>query len=159
MTKNGLEYIDLTAKAEKSLTLVCVTDQMRCDRIIKAGKLLCDLTGTTLAVVNVARPGVEQDPQSIEYLFHVSSQNGAQMAVLYEEDVAKALIRYIKSHKVSYMLTGIPGERDSIIHKIWSRFTHVTIFVVEHDGELREVGNPAKAARQIRQASAVREGV
>ena len=130
-------------------TVVCVTDQRRCDRIIRAGRALADISGTGLLVVNVVRPDSQQDTDSMEYLFSVSKQNNAQMALLYSDDVAKALIRYIKENKVANLLTGIPNEGDSVTTKIWKRFTHVTFFVVEQDGSLREVVNPARQAQEL----------
>ena len=130
-------------------TVVCVTDQRRCDRIIRAGRALADISQTELLVVNVVRPDSQQDTDSMEYLFSVSKQNGAEMALLYSDDVAKALIRYIKENKVANLLTGIPNEGDSVTTKIWKRFTHINFFVVEQDGSLREVANPARQAQAL----------
>ena len=130
-------------------TVVCVTDQRRCDRIIRAGRALADISQTELLVVNVVRPDSQQDTDSMEYLFSVSKQNGAEMALLYSDDVAKALIRYIKENKVANLLTGIPNEGDSVTTIIWKRFTHINFFVVEQDGSLREVANPARQAQEI----------
>ena len=135
-------------------TVVCVTDQRRCDRIIRAGRALADISGTGLLVVNVVRPDSQQDTESMEYLFSVSKQNNAEMALLYSDDVAKALIRFIKENKVANLLTGIPNEGDSVTTKIWKRFTHVTFFVVEQDGSLREVVNPARQAQELCAAGA-----
>lgn len=135
-------------------TVVCVTDQRRCDRIIRAGRMLADITKTELSVVNVVNPDVIQDTDSMEYLFSVSKQNGAQMALLYSNDVAKAIIRYVKENKVSYLLTGVPNEGDSVATRIWKRFSHVSFFVVEQDGSMREVANPARAAQDLCAAGA-----
>ena len=135
-------------------TVVCVTDQRRCDRIIRAGRALADISGTGLLVVNVVRPDSQQDTDSMEYLFSVSKQNNAEMALLYSDDVAKALIRFVKENKVANLLTGIPNEGDSVTTKIWKRFTHVTFFVVEQDGSLREVVNPARQAQELCAAGA-----
>lgn len=135
-------------------TMVCVTDQRGCDRIIRAGRALADISGTELLVVNVVRPDSVHDTDSMEYLFSVSKQNGAKMALLYSDDVAKALIRFVKENKVANLLTGIPNEGDSVTTKIWKRFTHVTFFVVEQDGSLREVVNPARRAQEICAAGA-----
>lgn len=136
-------------------TVVCVTDQRRCDRIIRAGRALADISNTGLLVVNVVRPDSVQDVESMEYLFNVSKQNRAEMTLLYSDDVAKALIRFVKENKTSNLLTGIPNEGDSVTTKIWKRFTHLTFFVVEKDGSLREVINPARQAREICSAAAV----
>jgi K+-sensing histidine kinase KdpD len=134
-------------------TVVCVTDQRRCDRIIRAGRALADITQTQLAVINVAQTSQKQDPDSIEYLFSVSNENGAEMAVIFEEDSAKAIFHYIKENKVSCVLTGVPGEGDSVVWRIWSRFTHIRFFVGEEDGEVREVAQPMRAARALREAA------
>ena len=139
----------LVALTPRSKTVVCVTDQRRCDRIIRAGQVLSEMSDTDLTVLNVAKPGVRQDPDSLEYLFEVSKEKDAEMVLLYSEDVAKAIIRYIKDNKVAYLLTGIPQEGKSVTTRIWSKFTHITFFVVEHNGELREVYNPAVAARNL----------
>lgn len=149
MAKTSLDYFDMTVGLARPKTVVCVTDQCCCDRIIRAGRQLADISDTELSVINIASPTRAQDPQSIEYLFSVSRQNGAEMNVLYEANVARAIIRYIKENKVAYLLTGIPGEGDTIVSRIWSKFTHVTFFVVETNGELREIFHPARAAREF----------
>ena len=152
-TKNG--YVDYTIGLPRPKTLVCVTDQRRCDRIIQAGKRLAALTDSELAVINIAMPKKPQDPESMEYLFSVSRENGAEMNVVFAEDISKAIIQYIKNNKISYMLTGIPKEGDSVTTKIWSKFTHVTFFVVEDDGDLQEVLKPAKAAQLLQNSVTV----
>lgn len=133
----------------KHKTVVCVTDQKNCDRIIRTGKALANISGTELAVISVISAERQTDPDSLEYLFSISKENGGQMALLYSEDVAKAIIRYVKENKVAYLLTGMPQEGDSVTTKIWSKFTHVTFFVVGHDGSLNEVSSPVRAARAL----------
>ena len=130
-------------------TVVCVTDQRQCDRIIRAGKMLSDLSGSQLTVISVVDPGRRSDPDSMEYLFSISRENGAEMVLLYSEDVAKSIIKYIKSNKVATMLTGIPCRGDSVTADIWNKFTHIDFFVVEMDGSLRPVSNPVRAAREL----------
>ena len=146
-----------TETASAAKTVVCVTDQRQCDRIIKAGKKLSDLSGNELTVINVVDPYRRSDPDSMEYLFSVSKKNGAEMVLLYSEDVAKAIIKYIKSNKVTALLTGIPNPGDSVTAKVWSRFTHIDFFVVRMDGSLYPVFNPARAAKQL--CAPVAEGI
>lgn len=149
MSKDQLSYIDITKKPAQPKTLVCVTDQMGCDRIIKASRIISDLTASELSVINVSSPGRVQDPKSIEYLFKVSAQYNAQMTVLYHNDPAKAVIQHIKSHKIINVVTGLPEGQNSVLHKIWSKFTHVNFFTVDPSGEISEVANPVIAARAI----------
>ena len=141
--------MDNTVRMPSFKTVVCITDQRRCDRIIRAGRTLADVTKTDLSVISVVRPAHSYDSESIEYLFSVSKENGAEMVLLYSEDVAKAIIRYIKDNRVSNLLTGIPAKGDSVTGKIWSKFSHINFFVVEQDGSLSEVGNSVRAAREL----------
>lgn len=130
-------------------TVVCVTDQRRCDRIIRAGRELADLSDTQLAVINVARPGHPQDPVSIEYLFSVSKQNSAEMTVLYSDNILRAIARYIRQNQVAYVVTGLPQQGNSVATDLRRRFGRITFFAVEPDGGLREIARPARAARTL----------
>ena len=141
--------MDKSVRIPDAKTVVCITDQRKCDRIIKAGRAVADMTRTELAVINVVRPDYCYDADSIEYLFSISKDNGGEMVLLYSEDVAKAIIRYIKDNSVANLLTGIPAKGDSVTAKIWSKFSHVNFFVVEQDGSLSEVGNSVRAAREL----------
>jgi len=141
--------VDRVSFLPEAKTIVCVTDQRSCDRLIRAGRRVADLSGTELSVINVVRPEHYQDAESMEYLFSVSKENGAEMVLLYSDDISKAIIRYIKQSKVSCLLTGMPAKGDPVTGKIWSKFSHIDFFVVERDGSLRQVGNSARAARDL----------
>lgn len=151
MTKDDLAYVDITREAEKPKTVVCVTDQFNCDRIIKSARVVCDITASDLSVINVSSPSRYQDPTSIEYLFKVSAHYGGTMTVIYNDNPAKAVIQYIKKNKVANVITGMPEGQNSVLHKIWSKFTHINFFTVDSSGELCEVANPAVAARALAQ--------
>ena len=135
----------------KAKTVVCVTDQRNCDRIIRSASIIAEITSTDLAVINIGNPSRLQDPDSIEYLFNVTAQYGGEMTVLYHTDPAKAIVKYIKGNKVGNLVTGLPESPNSVLHKLWSKITHIHCFTVEQNGELTEVPNPAKAAREIAQ--------
>jgi len=124
---------------KRSCTVVCVTDQLRCARIIRAGRTVADMTDTDLAVINVCTSMRANNPAAMEYLFRVSVDYGGEMAVLYSDSVAKAITRYIKRHRVAFVVSGVPQPNDSIITKMWRKFTHITFFMVEESGELCEV--------------------
>jgi len=129
-------------QCKRSKTVVCVTDQLQCGRLIRAGRAVADLTDTDLAVINVATPARENDPAAMEYLFRMTAEHGGEMAVLYSALVAKTIIRYIKENHVSYVVTGVPQPNDSVIADIWKKFTHITFFTVHENGELCEVTRP-----------------
>jgi len=141
--------VEKSIKMPDMKTVVCITDQRKCDRIIRAGRAFADVTGTELSIISVIRSNYQYDAESIEYLFSVSKENGAEMVLLYSDDVAKAIIRYIKDNRVANLMTGIPAKGDPVTGKIWSKFSHINFFVVEQDGGLREVCNPVRAARAL----------
>ncbi len=129
----------LSREPKRASTVVCVTDQLRCDRIIRSGRVVANMTDTDLVVINVCTPARQNDPAAMEYLFRVAADYGGEMAVLYSDAVAKAIARYIKGHRVGYLVTGVPQPSDSVIMGIWRKFTHITYFIVEEGGELCEV--------------------
>ena len=54
-------------------TLVLVTDQFACERIIKAARVIADLSKTNLLVLSVMRDGVCTNPAALELsLIHIS---------------------------------------------------------------------------------------
>ena len=120
-------------------TVVCVTDQLRCDRIIRAGRTVAAMTDTDLVVINVCTPLRTNDPEAVEYLYRVSAEFGAEMNVLFAADFSKAIVSYIKENRVGYVLTGVPQEHDCFITRMWRTFTHITFFMVEQNGDLSEV--------------------
>ncbi len=127
--------LNLDTKKER-ITLVCVTDQFSCERIIKSGKTVADLTSTKLQIVSIISSEYPTNPEALEYLFTVSKLHGGQMNVEYTDSPYKALIEHIKKHKVSNVLTGLPAGKESIIYKLWSKFTHIKFFTVDATGTL-----------------------
>ncbi len=127
-------------------TLVCVTNQFECQRIIRAGRAIADLTKTHLTVLSVSSPEYTQNPQALQYLFDVSKENDAMMTVTYSENPTKTIINFIKENKVVNVLTGMPSSDDSVLYKVWNKFTHVTFFTVTPEGEIREVTKSTRVA-------------
>ncbi|MEG0898771.1 MAG: hypothetical protein RSF40_03560 [Oscillospiraceae bacterium] len=134
---------------EKRVTLVCVTNQFNCERIIKSGRVISNLSKTKLQIISVVSPDYPQNPEALEFLYRVSKENNGIMNVEYSATPLKTIIKYIKQNKISNVLTGVPTTDDSIIYKIWSKFTHINFFTVEEDGEIKEAKtiNSAKLAR------------
>ena len=120
-------------------TLVLVTNQFQCERIIRAGKRIANITGTQLMVFSVQNPDYDPTPQAMEYLFRVSKEYDAVMNVLYSQSPEKALVEYIKDEKPDNILTGMPQKKGSVLHKLWKKFPHITFFTVDEKGSFQEV--------------------
>lgn len=140
----------------RPLTLVLVTDQHHCERLITAGRLLADQKGHQLEVVNVSCGG-GSDPEAIEYLFQASREQGASMTVHYSRSARpeRFLTRLIQRQQPAAVVTGLPGEESDLLPKLWTRFSQVDFYMVDHDGEPRPVTIADRVGERRRCAAAV----
>ena len=53
---NRLTLSEQTQHPTKRHTIVCVTNQFHCERLIRAGRLIAELSKTSLLVINVSSP-------------------------------------------------------------------------------------------------------
>ena len=120
-------------------TVVLVTDQYRCERLIRCGKLIADITNGDLCVLNLQNQHVPSNPDAIQHLFNVTSQYGGMMQLLYSENAFRTISDYIKENKISCVVSGMPGNADSMLHQIWNNFTRVHFFTVNENGKMEEV--------------------
>ncbi len=123
---------------EERMTLVCVTNQFKCERIIKAGRVIADLTKTELGIISVVNSQYPQNPEALDYLYKISKENRGTMNITYSDAPARAISRFIKENKVSNVMTGVPTTENSVIYKLWDRFKEINFFTVEEDGEIKD---------------------
>ncbi len=120
---------------ENKTTIVCVTNQFSCERLIRAGRVIANISGTELLVVHVTHPTFAgTDGEAMQHLFDVSKENGADMSILYYDDPAKALIRFLKQNRAVNVVTGMPQARNSVLQALWNKFTHISFFTVDSEG-------------------------
>ena len=120
----------------RKTTVVCVTNQFQCERIIRAGRSIAGISDTVLLVVNVSPLDfTHQSSDALEHLFQVSKENGAQMSVLYSEESMKTLISFIRKNHAVNVVTGMPQSRNSILVKMWEKLKEVSFFTVDEDGK------------------------
>ena len=94
--------------------LVCVTVQRECERLITAGKRLADSGGNKLKVLHVAEPngpalGNPDTREALNSLYALSRQEGAEMTVLYNEDVRVMFITWALCIKMPFFDSGDRG--------------------------------------------------
>ncbi|MCI8623258.1 MAG: hypothetical protein HFG26_06285 [Provencibacterium sp.] len=120
-------------------TVVLVTNQFQCERLIHAGKTLADVTGTELCILSVQSSRYPPNPLALEHLFNISKQNGGDMNVTYGEDPAHQIIHFIKHHKTLHVVSGIPQDENSMLYTVWKKFTHIRFFTVDGQGVTSEI--------------------
>lgn len=121
---------------EHKATVVCVTNQFQCERIIRAGRSIANLSDTALLVVSVSPMDMTaQSGEAIEHLFRVSQENDAEMSVFYSDKVLKTLTTFIKKKHTVNVVTGMPQQGNSILPKMWEKLGGVSFFTVDEKGE------------------------
>lgn len=108
---------------EKKHVLVCVTGQKTCEKLIAEGGRLAETLDSELSVVHIARKGmgllggVVAEAEALEYLFKVSSDYGADMAVIRSEHVVEALAGHARKVNAALMVLGSSRETDRDVTK------------------------------------------
>lgn len=96
--------------------LVCVTGQKTCERLISEGGRLAKELDAELSVVHVARQnggllgGDIAEAEALEYLFKVSSEHGADMAVIRSGEVVSTLVHHARKVNAAMMVLGSPRK-------------------------------------------------
>lgn len=129
----------MTEYTPSPITIVLVTDQFQCQRLIIAGRRLADSAATQLEVINVANPNIPQTPDAIEFLFQVSKEYGATMMVHYSDQPEKLIAGLLKEQQPLQVVSGLPQVENSLLHKIWTRFDQISFFTVDHNDTLAPV--------------------
>ncbi len=123
----------------KPIVLACVTDQIKCDRLIRSGRLIADSFSLDLKVINVETNASFGDNAGlgIEHLYKVSSQYNAEMTVYYHQEALKSVQNYILSNNVAHIVTGVPTSLDGspFIEGLLNAFPKIPLTVVSEAGE------------------------
>lgn len=116
-------------------TMVCVTVQKTCERLIREGAIVSG--GSDLCVLHVAKGGEsflgsENDAEALEYLYRISREFGAEMDVLRSDDVVEAVAVYAKQNNVGRVVLGASGKhgKSSLAGKLRTKLRKVEFVVV-----------------------------
>ena len=132
-------------------TVVFVTDQFHCERLISAGRRIANATRTTLLVINIERNSIDCNSAAIEHLYQVSKENDAEMTVFYEEDdVVGVMSRCLRENNACHVVTGMPQDEDSILKKIWRLHPAINFYTVTYDNQIVSVPIVEKLGRRAK---------
>lgn len=98
-------------------TMVCVTVQRTCERLIREGAAIAGEAG--LSVVHVARNGEKllgggNDAEALDYLYRVAREYGAEMDMLRSNDIITSLTGLIKKSGIECVVLGAAGTGSSL---------------------------------------------
>lgn len=117
-------------------TVVCVTDQFSCERLIHVGRRIADMSGTSLVVVSSGQLSPSLNHEALDHLFSVSKEYGADMDVFYSETPFETLLSFLQGSGAQHVVTGMPQEKNSILNLMWERFPQMNFYTVDTDSSL-----------------------
>lgn len=123
--------------ANKSCVLVCVTEQMNCDRLIEAGRAIADLKNEDLKVLCVPKlaGGNCIISEEVEYLYQISKEYGAEMRIVFHDKAPLIAAEYAKEINASRIVTGMPDSSlNSFIVMVRYLAPSLTISMVSKEG-------------------------
>lgn len=99
----------------KDIVVVCVTDQLQCDRLIRKGREVANRHHCRLEVISVQPKdrSAARNAQILEYLFNCARQVDAEMRVYYADDPVHEVAGWIRRHPVLMTLVGKPGKESN----------------------------------------------
>lgn len=128
-------------------TIVCVTDQINCERIIKKGKEIADKTHTNLYVINIDT-GHTRNLEAIEHLFRVTKDNGGVMNIFYNKQVLDTIINCIGEYNAINVVSGIPQTVDSILNQLWESMPQIDYYMIGLKGDITLISTKKTAINQ-----------
>jgi len=122
-------------------TIVFVTNQFCCDRIIRAASVAAQKTKTELNIVQILDSEYDLDPKAIDYLFMMAKSVNATMRLVSAQDKLDLMHKVIASPDVSNIVTGMPSSHQSVLYDLWKQYPHKAFHVVTLEGELVDVAS------------------
>lgn len=116
--------------------LICVTRQKTCENLIKYGTSVAKGLGAELFVVHSVRTGDSflgnpVEGEALEYLYSVSSGVGAEMTVLRSDDVAGAIVDYVKEIGATCIVLGkSPDKNQKFVASLRSRLDGIRFEII-----------------------------
>lgn len=102
-----------TTNVKQDATMVCVTAQLDCERLIKVGREIADQYHTKLYVVNVQEKGAWGNKfcKEIEHLFEVSKSLNGEMLIYFSNHPIETLKNCIERNQVKHVILGQEGKQ------------------------------------------------
>lgn len=103
-------------KQTQRAVLVFVTDQPDCKRLIEAGDRLAREYGVPLRVLSIrpTAPMTEYSASRLQVLYDLSGKLGAEMTVIFHDDVILTAAVYAKKLGAVHIVSGSPGAHSAL---------------------------------------------
>ena len=122
-------------------TMVFVTNQFSCDRLILAAQTVAERSKTRLDIVQILDNEYDLDPKAIDYLFMHAKKANATMRLVSAQDKVELMKSVIGAPDALFVVTGMPNSHQSILYELWKEFPAKNFHVVDETGELIDVAS------------------
>ena len=122
-------------------TMVFVTNQFCCDRLIFAAQKVAGRSETQLDIVQILDREYDLDPKAIDYLFMLAKKANATMRLVSAQDKLALMKSVIDDTDVNFVVTGMPNSHKSILYDLWKHFPAKSFHVVDETGEIIDVAS------------------
>lgn len=115
--------------------LVCVTGQQSSQRLIHRGAALAQQHGAALLVLSVSGSGFNlltnpRVSQSLNDLYRLSGEVGAEMTMLHDADAFGAICRFARERGVTRLVLGAgKGETSGFVNRLMQALPQVDFLV------------------------------
>ncbi len=117
--------------------LVCVTAQKSSKFLIKSGKMIADEHGAKLEVISVLPADNAANTDTIEKLYEMTLELGADMQVYFNDEPMLTVAAHISTHKPELLVAGFPAQNSNdFVSMIHSLIPELPISMVEKDGTI-----------------------
>lgn len=120
---------------QESIILVCITDQVDGEKLIKKGNCMADKGKLKLKILNIQNSKQSKNIKDtrLEYLFGVCKFLDVDMQVYWGNDFSDIVINYINRNKIKQLVIGrIPKlEQDNFVSKMQETFPSIQVFITE----------------------------
>jgi len=103
-------------------TLVFVTNQRRCLRLIDLGAKIAARSDTQLTVFHVSGGNWPKDPEGLQYLFDSTTDRGGIMQVVYSGNPLKEMTRIMAELSPDHVVMGEPAGPSSVVYDLQEQF-------------------------------------
>ncbi|WRS26157.1 hypothetical protein U6B65_07265 [Oscillospiraceae bacterium MB08-C2-2] len=125
-------------------TVVFITNQFSCDRIIQAAREVADQTETQLVILSFLDSEYDLNPQAIEYLYDRAKKSRASATFLFSPNRLEHMTKTVGQFDSVNIITGMPGGSESVLYKLWEQFPEKSFFIVDAEGCLTPVSTQLK---------------
>ena len=119
--------------------LVCVTDQLSCERLIRAGAAVAETYGVPVKVLSVLPEGLvsQKTADTLQSLYDTASALGAEMTFYFNDEPALTAAVHASKTGAVHMISGTPGvDSNLFVETIKGLIPEMPISVVDADGRL-----------------------